>query len=305
MDGSLCSLGSVNIKAGTAAFFEDINLDLGVKVFGMVSSMLAELQAIVLALECVPSSSSIHLFSDSQAALDACHSGVLGNDKTDLLAGVSSHPGQIFYLWLKECFILANGNIVSGNSRHFVCDVFWSIHHASWEVGSGTRIVPGVTIVNKTAKQHHNLQEKRPKTSGNTGHLFPGIDWFKSFLVWHLNIHMAAGFTSCHSADSRSYFIKALHHKLPVAVRKHLYDRHYLNMKCLYCGNIELSDHVFSCAFDVAAWFQLFVDFVSTWKTVSDLSHASSHVSQMLSNCLADLELVALLYKGFVLVDWY
>ncbi|KAG9298554.1 hypothetical protein G9A89_018913 [Geosiphon pyriformis] len=63
-------LGSVDMKAGATAFFEDINLGLGVKVTGMVSFTLVELQAIVLALKCVPNLSSVHLFFDSQAALD-------------------------------------------------------------------------------------------------------------------------------------------------------------------------------------------------------------------------------------------
>ncbi|KAG9286743.1 hypothetical protein G9A89_012293 [Geosiphon pyriformis] len=115
-DGFFCGLGSVNIKAGAAVFFEDINLGLGMEVSGMVSSILVELQAIALALECVPNSSSVHLFSDSQAALDA-----------------------------------------------------------------------------------------------------------------------------------------SLHHKLPIVVCKHLYDKYYLSVMCLYCGDVKVLDHVFSCAFDVAA----------------------------------------------------
>ncbi|KAG9298948.1 hypothetical protein G9A89_015970 [Geosiphon pyriformis] len=202
MDGSLCGLRSINMKAGAAMFFENINLGLRVEVFGIVFSILAKLQAIALALECVLSSSSVHLFSDSQAALDAfehqhiagiihdknlnigwhkvkSHSDVPSNNRADLLAGVSSHSGRLFHPQLKECFILANDNTVSGNSRHFVCDIFWSIHRVSWEIGSGAKI-----------------------------------------------------------------------------------------------------------------------------RTVSGLFHASFHVLQMLSNCLADLELVVSLYKGFVLVDW-
>ncbi|KAG9301965.1 hypothetical protein G9A89_021009 [Geosiphon pyriformis] len=229
-DGFLCGLRSMNMKAGAAVFFEDINLGLGVEVFGIISSTLVELQAIVLALECVPSSSSVYLFSDSQAALNAC------NNRANLLASVSSHLGQLLHSWFKKCFILANGNTISGNSRHFV--------------GSDAKIVNSCILSD--------------------------IDWCKLFLVWHPDSHMAAGFTSYHSAG----------------------------FLCLYCGNVELSDHVFSCMFDAAAWFQLFVDFASTWKTVSGLSYASFHVSQMLSNCLADLKLVVLLCKSFVLMDW-
>ncbi|KAG9300445.1 hypothetical protein G9A89_010070 [Geosiphon pyriformis] len=70
-DGFLKNLGTVDCKAGTAAFFENINLDLGIGVLGLISSTMAELQAIVLALKCVLISSSVRLFSDSQSALDA------------------------------------------------------------------------------------------------------------------------------------------------------------------------------------------------------------------------------------------
>ncbi|KAG9303428.1 hypothetical protein G9A89_013754 [Geosiphon pyriformis] len=273
MDSSFCGLESVGMKAGAAVFFEDINLGLGMEVFGMVSSTLTKLQAIVLALECMPSLSSISLFSDSQVALDhqhiasiihkrnlnvdwgkiKRHLGVLGNDRADLLTD--------------KCFVLTNGNIVSGNSRHFVCDIFWSIYCTCWELGSGSKIVSSRLLVD--------------------------IDWFKLSLVWHPDSHMAIGFISCHFAGSHSYFMKALHHKLPVTVRKCLYNRHYPNVVYLHCDNIKVSDHVFSCAFEAAAW------------TIFGLSHAFSRVLQMLSNCLANLELVASLCKGFVFVNWY
>ncbi|KAG9303135.1 hypothetical protein G9A89_005093 [Geosiphon pyriformis] len=197
-DGSLCSLGSIDMKAGAAAFFEDINLGLEVKV-----------------------------------------TGVLSNNQADLFAGVSFHSGWLLPFQLKECFVLTNGSIISKNSRHFVRDIFQSIYCASWELGSGAKIV-------------------------NT-----------------------------------------LHYKLPIVVYKCLYDKHYSSVVCLYCGNVEVLDHVFSCAFDATAWLQLFIDFAFAWRAISGLSYASSRVLQMLSNCLADLELVALLCKNFVLMDWY
>ncbi|KAG9298570.1 hypothetical protein G9A89_004278 [Geosiphon pyriformis] len=93
--------------------------------------------------------------------------------------------------------------------------------------------------------------------------------------------------------------------KLPVAICKHFYNKCYSNVICLYCDNIKVLDHIFSCVFDATAQLQLFVDSASAWRAVFGLSYASSYVSQMLSNCLTDLELVVLLCKGFVLVNWY
>ncbi|KAG9286096.1 hypothetical protein G9A89_022773 [Geosiphon pyriformis] len=74
MDGSLRDLNTIWKKTGAAVFFDNIGLGLGMRVTGLLFFTLVELQAIVLVLECVPFLSSIHLHSNSQAALDACKS---------------------------------------------------------------------------------------------------------------------------------------------------------------------------------------------------------------------------------------
>ncbi|KAG9286462.1 hypothetical protein G9A89_014628 [Geosiphon pyriformis] len=71
-DRSLSDLGFVDMKVGAVVFFGNIGIGLSVGVSGLMFSTLTELQAIALAFECVPPSCSINLFSDSQAALDAC-----------------------------------------------------------------------------------------------------------------------------------------------------------------------------------------------------------------------------------------
>ncbi|KAG9307152.1 hypothetical protein G9A89_016980 [Geosiphon pyriformis] len=86
-DGSLSNLGLVGYRTGVVAFFENVDLGLGVSVSGLMSSTLVELQTIALALECVFFLCSVNLFSDSQSALNACHSGVSGNECTDTIAG--------------------------------------------------------------------------------------------------------------------------------------------------------------------------------------------------------------------------
>ncbi|KAG9287466.1 hypothetical protein G9A89_023838 [Geosiphon pyriformis] len=265
---SLAGLGTLSVKLGTVVFFDDINMGLGVRVLGLLSSTLVELQAIALALECVP--------VVSKAALDACrselglahpdfwnscwvehhyianlvhakrldvswckvkgHSGVIGNDRTNELAGHAALSNFVLPPQLDEWFILAGGSPVLGNSRHFVHDIYWSIHHLYWGFGSGTRVV--------------------------ADELFTDIDWRRFSSVWHPNSYMAASFTSKQTAGLHMYFIKALHHRLPVAVHKCLYDRSYPSVVCLYCGCVKVSNHVFSCDSDFASRDWLLGDFV-------------------------------------------
>ncbi|KAG9304673.1 hypothetical protein G9A89_021453 [Geosiphon pyriformis] len=304
-DGSLSNHGTVGCRAGTAVFFEDIGLDLGVSVLGLMSSTLAELQAVALALECVFSSSSVCLFSDSQSALDACrselglvysdyrnqywvkrrhivnvicskklrvsfhkvkdHSGVLRNKRADAIAGATSLSNWYLPSHLSKHFLSADGSIVSGNSRHFV--------------GSGS----GVLVSSLSSE----------------------VDWPHSLLVWHSNLHMAAGFTNRSLSSMRTYFMKSLHHRLPVAVRKRLYNRHYLSVLCLYCDKVEVSDHVFSYKVDESVRSQLLDSHVGSWKALSGFSYSSSGILQLLSFSISDSSVSMAFFKGFVFNKWF
>ncbi|KAG9289983.1 hypothetical protein G9A89_010289 [Geosiphon pyriformis] len=164
MNNLLKNLGTIGYRAGAAAFFEDINLGLGVSIYGLLSFTLMELQAIALVLECMLVACSVYLFSDSQAALDVCksesnlvcpdfhnwcwvkcqhirnvicrknlrvnwhkikgHSGISENDYADSIADAVSFSGWYLPSHVCKHFLLANGGVVSGNSRHFVHDVF-------------------------------------------------------------------------------------------------------------------------------------------------------------------------------------
>ncbi|KAG9307002.1 hypothetical protein G9A89_003053 [Geosiphon pyriformis] len=213
-DRSLSSLNTAGCRAGAAAFFKDINLGLGIGVSGLMLSTLVELQTIVLALECVFSMSSVKLFSDSQSALDVEHyhivnvihnknlkvswhkvkgySGFLGNKCTDAIAGNASLFSWHLPSHLGKCFIMADGSVVSGNSRHFVHDIYCSVCHACCEVGFGSRFL--------------------------VDSLLSEVDWLYSSLVWHPDLHMATGFTSKFSANAHTYFMKALHYQLPKTI---------------------------------------------------------------------------------------
>ncbi|KAG9288279.1 hypothetical protein G9A89_021310 [Geosiphon pyriformis] len=318
-DESLSNLGTVDMKTGAAVFFEDIGMGLGVGVSGLMSSTLTELKAIALALECIPSFRSIDLFSDSQTALDACklemelvcpdfrnwcwieychivniihcknlkvnwckvkeHSGVSGNEWANKLAKTAALSGWHLPHSVNECYLRGGGAAISSNSRHFVRDVFRSVHCAHWEISCGTGVVAGSLCTN--------------------------IDWFKLLLVWHPDSHMAAGFTSKWTAGFRTYFMKALHHQLPVVVRKQLYNKHYSSVVCLFCGDVEVSDHAFSCPFDADGHARLLNVHVAIWGVHSGLAYFFSGVLQLLSTCVFNISVSTALCKGFVFKDWF
>ncbi|KAG9297318.1 hypothetical protein G9A89_002007 [Geosiphon pyriformis] len=318
-DGSLSNLRTVDMKAGAAVFFEDIDMGLGVGVSGLMSSTLTELMAIALALECVPFSCSVDLFSDSQAVLDACklkmelvypdfrnrcwiehchivniirhknlrvnwckvkgHSGVIGNEWADKLARTAVLSGWHLPHFVNERYLRSDGTAISGNSRHFVWDVFWSVHCAHWEVSCGIGVV--------------------------ADSLCTDIDWFRSLLVWHSDSHMAAGFTSKWTAGFWTYFMKTLHHWLPVAMCKQLYNKHYSSVVCLFYSDVEVSNHAFFCSFDANSCAQLLDTYAAVWGVYSGLAHSFSGVSQLLSTCVSNISVSTALCKSFVFKDWF
>ncbi|KAG9291034.1 hypothetical protein G9A89_012906 [Geosiphon pyriformis] len=271
-NGSLKNLGMINCRAEAAAFFEDINLGLGVGVQDLVLSILMELQAIVLALKCMPAAHFVHLFLDNQVALDAyrsesdlvcpdfCnqywvkhqhirnvihsknlrvkwhkikgHSGILGNNCANSIANAASLSGWYLLPYVSEYFLLADGGVVFSNSRHFVCDVFHAVCCAHWEVGFGSGFLDG--------------------------DLCSDVNWL------------------CSS--------RTLHCWLPMAVRKRIYDKYYPSVLCLYCGEMKVSNHVFFCVVDDSACYQVLES--SAVNLCFGLSGSST------------------LYKGFVFNEW-
>ncbi|KAG9286869.1 hypothetical protein G9A89_012419 [Geosiphon pyriformis] len=131
------------------------------------------------------------------------------------------------------------------------------------------------------------------------------VNWFKSSMVWHTDSHLASSFTSMRMASCRTYFMKALYHWLLVAVHKHLYDRKYPSVVCLFCGDVEISDYVFLCPQDAAGCARLLDTHASTWKALSGLFRSSSCVLWVLASCISEVGIGVALCKGFVFDDWF
>ncbi|KAG9297785.1 hypothetical protein G9A89_011300 [Geosiphon pyriformis] len=263
---------------GAAAFFSEIGLGIGVRIVGLLSSTMAELQAVVLVLKCVSSSCLVEMCLDSQAALDTCvselelsgpdfcnccwmerrhivkgHSGVLGNVCADALACTSVYSSLLLPTNIHEHFLMANSMPIFGNVQYFVWDIFRSMNHVCWKVGSGSKILSGFLVCD--------------------------VDWIRTITIWHPDLGMLSGSTSRHSAGLHSYFMKAVYGRLPVAVRKRLYDKNYFGVLCLHCREVE--------------------------SLASSHLPASFVVSEFFLSFVSDIGLYALFYKGFVLVGWF
>ncbi|KAG9286858.1 hypothetical protein G9A89_012408 [Geosiphon pyriformis] len=304
MDRSLKNFGSTEVASGTAAYF--LALDLS----SLLLSTMAELQTVALSLECVSSLCIVVLHLDSQAAINACvsemslaapnfhnqcwierhyifnlvkmkgHSGVLGNVETDLATGAAF--GSPFFLSARVCehFLVVKGTPVSGNIRYFVRNIFYSVYHAHWEAGLGFNVVLEVMIVH--------------------------INWVVTAIMWHPDSHMFTGFTSCKFLVLRTYLMKAVYRRLPVAVRKRLYDRHYPGVLCLLYGGVEFSDHSFTCTYESGVCEEILVETSAHWSVLAGVSRSSaSAVLQVLFRCSINVGLYALICKGFVLNEWY
>ncbi|KAG9291341.1 hypothetical protein G9A89_003445 [Geosiphon pyriformis] len=297
-DGFLRNADSAEVTCGAAAYFPVLNKSISVAVSGFLSSTIAELQAVALALECVSSSSTVVLRLNSQTAIDACvsemslvtpdfrnqcwlerhhifnlvrdrdlsvswvkvkdHSEIPSNVEADLGAGAAS--GSFFSLCANVCehFLVAEGVAVSAEPG---CDV-----------------VPDAMI--------------------------SCINWVVTAKVWHPDSHMLTGFTSRISSMLCTYIIKAVHKKLPVVVRKRLYNKHYPSVLCLFCGGMEFSDHTFTCVHESGICDEILAEASAHWSALAGGSPASA-VLRVLSQCSIHVGLYTLVCKGFVLGEWY
>ncbi|KAG9286324.1 hypothetical protein G9A89_014311 [Geosiphon pyriformis] len=173
------------------------------------------------------------------------HFRVSGNKRADLAARAVS--GSFFSLLAGVCkhFLIAEGTAVSSNVCYFVRDIFQLICHAYWEAGPGYDVIPDALI--------------------------GCIDWVVMAKMWHPDSHMLTGFTSHKSLMLHTYLIKAVHRRLPVAIRKKLYNKCYPGVLCLLCGGVEFPDHAFTCVREFSIRDEILVEASAHWSALADV----------------------------------
>ncbi|KAG9307742.1 hypothetical protein G9A89_023307 [Geosiphon pyriformis] len=243
-NGSLSHLGTAKVAGGAAAYFPDASMGIGVEVSGLFFSTMAELYAVALALECVPFLCSVVINTDSQAAIDACVSElsliasdfrnkcwverhyicklIENKDLSVKWVKVKSHSGDVHN---------DKTNALAEHAAH--SDLFLPMSvRKRYVMACGQEAGPGSVVIDKE--------------------LIVRVDWKCTASVWHPNSHMLSGFISQALTVLHTYLMKVVHKKLPVAVRKRLYDKCYPGVLCLMCGDVELSDHIFTCQSEAA-----------------------------------------------------
>ncbi|KAG9297096.1 hypothetical protein G9A89_019377 [Geosiphon pyriformis] len=127
------------------------------------------------------------------------------------------------------------------------------------------------------------------------------FDKAKTFRVWHPDGKIKSGYTSTASVTFWSYFMKVLHHQLPVAKRKKMYNPNYSSIACIQCDLVEDSDHVFSCTCDVNVQKTLLSDAILKWNVLLGVSADGNAVADSLYETASSVNLFIVLAKDFVL----
>ncbi|KAG9296036.1 hypothetical protein G9A89_011888 [Geosiphon pyriformis] len=108
------------------------------------------------------------------------------------------------------------------------------------------------------------------------------------------------------SAGLCTYFMKTVYGKLPIVIRKRLYNKHYSGVLCLHYSKVEFSDHVFTCCKESDFHKVILFKCISCWKSLAGFYFlVSSVVVESLLSCLSDVSLYALFCKDFVLAEWF
>ncbi|KAG9290937.1 hypothetical protein G9A89_011087 [Geosiphon pyriformis] len=139
-NGSIKNLGLLHVCGSATAYFPDVNTSVGIKMDGLLLSTLVKIQAIALALKCMPTSQLVDLYIDSQASLDLCksasgmtgpdfyHSGVVGNEHADFYADAAVISKFFLPMVVPYHFFVIEGRPVFENVRHVTKKLFNAVY---------------------------------------------------------------------------------------------------------------------------------------------------------------------------------
>ncbi|KAG9300419.1 hypothetical protein G9A89_010044 [Geosiphon pyriformis] len=116
---------------------------------------------------------------------------------------------------------------------------------------------------------------------------FANIDMDKSFGVWQPDGKICLDFTSLFLAFLYSYLLKALHHCLPVTMKKRLYDPKHLSVLCIRCGMTKNSDYMFLCTHDNNAKKDLLLAARANWSVLMGASAVDGVIAYSLCNAVS------------------
>ncbi|KAG9288053.1 hypothetical protein G9A89_017648 [Geosiphon pyriformis] len=307
-NSSIKSLGSLDAHGGAAAYFPDANISIRVKMDGLLFSTLVELQAIALALEYVPISWSVVLFTDSQASLDLCesgggvfsldfhdkcwikkehiccvifkkglsvtwnkvkgHSGVVGNKRANFYADVTVASKFFLPFVVPYCFLRVEDRPVFKNARHVAKKLFNAVHSVSWEAKCVGSFIKA------------GLCDRFNKTN--------------TFCVWHLNGKIKSGYTIISHESAPPPLTSGQKEKI---VQSEIFKY------CMQCELVEDSDHMFFCAHNANVWKTLLLNTSMEWNAVLEITANGNVIINSLHKTGSSINLFIVLAKSFVLKD--
>ncbi|KAG9287587.1 hypothetical protein G9A89_019648 [Geosiphon pyriformis] len=271
-DGSVKNLGLLCACGDTTAYFPNIDTSVRVKVDRLLSLILVEMQTIILVFECVSVS---QLIEKEHIHCVKNHSGVVENKHANFYADTAVTSKFFLLFVVFYCFLVVKSRLVSGNAHYVAKKLFNSVYSVGWEA----RCVGNIISVD----------------------LSICFDKARIFCVWHPDGKIRSGYTSTASATLQLYFMKMLHHCLPVAKRKKIYN---LSVACIQCDLVEDFDHVFFCSHDVNVRNTLLSDATLEWNVLLGTSTNGNAIADLLNKTASSIDLFTALAKSFVLKSW-
>jgi hypothetical protein len=99
-------------------------------------------------------------------------------------------------------------------------------------------------------RNQHLLQWQQNHLEKHTDQaIITSTDWTATKMAWEEDGKINSGTNTFQDTHTRTFKTKILHHRLPTASRKKLYDPNYPSDTCIHCNQRETTEHVLTCNF--------------------------------------------------------